>query len=162
MHAVLARVDNRLVHGQMLEAWVPALGADTILVVDRALASQPLQRAIIEALSHPGLQVRLMEPMAAAEFLKAEGKRRKIIVLFSGISGAIEALDEGVSFGRLNLGNIHPREGSRPLTASVHLTREDVKQLSRLVARGVEVEARAVPGDRSPSVSAWLVSAETE
>ncbi|NTU60380.1 MAG: PTS sugar transporter subunit IIB, partial [Deltaproteobacteria bacterium] len=50
MPVVLARVDNRLVHGQVLEAWVPRLGIEAILVVDADLAQDPFQRAVIEGL----------------------------------------------------------------------------------------------------------------
>ena len=162
MPVVLARVDNRLVHGQVLEAWVPAVGADTIVVVDGALAAQPLHRVVIEGLSQPRLEVRLMEPARAARFLESDGARRKIVLLFSDVRGATEALDARVTFDRLNLGNMHPKEGSRQVTPSVHLTPEDAQRLSALRARGVEIEARAVPAERSPNLAPFLDLREAE
>jgi mannose/fructose/N-acetylgalactosamine-specific phosphotransferase system component IIB len=153
---VLARVDNRLVHGQVLEAWAPAVGADTVVVIDEAIAEDPLRRAVIEGLSQPRLEVRLMDPAQAARFLRGEGAQRKVVLLFSDIRVAIEALDVGLSFERLNLGNIHPREASRPVTPSVYLTPEDLERLSQLRARGVEIEARAVPAERSPDLAPFF------
>lgn len=151
---VLARVDNRLVHGQVLEAWVPRLGAQAVVVVDREKARDPLHRMILEGLGRPGLEVRLEDPAGAARWLAREGRERRVLVLFEGLAQALEALEAGVEFAVLNLGNLHPRPGSRPVTPTVYLTEEDWRGLERLRAAGVEVEARAVPADRSPAVLA--------
>jgi PTS system mannose-specific IIB component len=153
MPVVLTRVDNRLVHGQVLEGWVPKLRANTILVVDRELAGNPLRKSLIEGLSHPGLEVRLMDPERAVRFLAAEETARRVIVVFADTQKAVEAHEAGVRFGRLNLGNIHPREGSQAVTASVNLTVGDAKRLSDLHAQGVTLEAKAVPADRSPDLT---------
>lgn len=158
MAVVLARVDNRLVHGQVLEAWVPQLKADTILVVDRELVRDPLRKALLQGLSHPSLEVRLTDPEGAARFVTGEGVARRVILLFSDVSGAIDALDAGVHFDRLNLGNLHPDEGSRAVTGSVNLTAEDAQRLAELRSRGVSLEARAVPSDRSPDLNSYIAA----
>jgi len=154
MAVLLARVDNRLVHGQVLEAWVPRLGIDTILVVDRELVNDPFQRAILEGLSGPRLGIFLVTPERATELLGGELGTRRTLVLFAGIRQAVEALDAGVPFSVLNLGNIHPKEASRVLTASVYLSAGDEEEVCLLLSRGVDVEARAVPSERSPDVRA--------
>jgi len=97
-----------------------------------------------------------MDPGQAARFLSGDGGWRKILLLFADVRGAAQALDAGVTFDRLNLGNIHPREGSRPVTPSVFLTSEDSERLSALRARGVEIEARAVPAERSPDLAPFF------
>jgi len=156
MAVVLARTDNRLVHGQVLEAWVPALRVAVILVVDRELGGDPLQRMVIEGLCCRGLRVQIVTPGEAAALLEGELRETRVMLLFRGLRQAIEALDDGVSFGVLNLGNIHPRQDSRSLTVSVYLTAEDDLLLGELAGRGVALEARAVPADRSPDVGRWL------
>ena len=156
MPVVLARVDNRLVHGQVLEAWAPRLGANAILVVDRAAAEDPLRRVLAEGLSSPGLRVRVAAPEAAAGILAEGGPDQKVLLLFPDTEAALEAHAAGVGFHHLNLGNVHPAAGSRPLTSSVHLGPGDVTRLLRLRSRGVELDARSVPSERSPDVDAWL------
>jgi PTS system mannose-specific IIB component len=59
---VLARVDNRLVHGQVLEAWVPALDVEAILVVDPELGGDRLQKMVLEGLSRQGLRIQIVTP----------------------------------------------------------------------------------------------------
>ena len=97
--------------------------------------------------------IRLLDPEHAARFLAAEETERRVIVVFADTQKAVEAHDAGVHFDRLNLGNIHPREGSQAVTASVNLTEGDEKRLSDLHAQGVTLEAKAVPTDRSPDLA---------
>lgn len=156
MGVVLARVDSRLVHGQVLEGWVPRLKAEAILVVDRELVSDPFQRTLLESLGRPGLEVRLVTPGRAAELLGGALAGRRVLVLFAGVGQAVEARKAGVVFDGLNLGNVHPRPQSRALTTSVYLTAEDVALLDDLMRGGVRLEARAVPADRSPDLAAWV------
>ena len=158
MSVVLARADNRLVHGQVLEAWVPALQVDTILVVDRELGNDPLQKMVIEGLGRCGLCVQIVDPQQAQELLRGGLADHRVLLLFAGLRQAADARDAGVFFDRLNLGNIHPRQGSRSLTFSVYLTSEDEKLLHHLLDRDVELEARAVPSDRSPDLVRWLAT----
>jgi len=152
MGILLARVDNRLVHGQVLAAWVPRLGVDTILVVDREVEADAFRRSVIESLASPSLRIAVVPPEAAAGLLAGELRDRRVLVLFAGIHQAVEALEAGVSFTQLNLGNIHPAQECRVLTSSVYLTGRDEEELCRLVSRGVLLDARAVPADRSPDV----------
>lgn len=158
MAAVLARVDNRLVHGQVLEAWVPAFGIGAILVVDPELGRDPLQKMVLEGLSRRGLHVKIATPAEAVSVLAGALRETRVLVLFVGLRQAMEAWDDGVKFDALNLGNIHPRADSVPLSVSVYITPEDEHLLRLLSARGVALEARAVPADSTPDVARWLAA----
>lgn len=156
MSIVLARVDNRLVHGQVLEAWVPRCKVQGIVVVDAELSADPLCRTILEALGRGGTPVELCAPEGAKVLLDGAWRDRRVLVLFAGVPQARAARRGGVCFGALNLGNIHPRPGSRALTPSVYLTPEDEEGLLALAGEGVDLDARAVPTDRSPDILAFL------
>lgn len=156
MPVVLARVDNRLVHGQVLEAWVPRLGVERILVIDADLAADAFQRCVIEGLGLGGVGVRLCTPEEGAALLAGEMSPYRTLLLFAGVSQALGAMRRGVRFERLNLGNLHPRAGSTEVTMSVYLTAADLEGLAELVAAGIEVEAKAVPSDRSPDMAELL------
>ncbi|MBI5014064.1 MAG: PTS sugar transporter subunit IIB [Deltaproteobacteria bacterium] len=156
MTIVLARVDNRLVHGQVLEAWVPRLEVQGIVVVDRELAADPLQALVFKVLDRDSLPVRVVGPEEAARLLDGPWRARRVLILFSGLAQAVDSRRSGVRFDALNLGNIHPSPGSRTLTPSVYLSNDDVRLLEDLVQEGVALEARAVPTDRSPDVALFL------
>lgn len=160
MAVVLARADSRLVHGQILEAWVPALAVDSILVVDRELGLDPLRKMVIEGLGRAGLRVQIADPARAVELLDGPLADARVLLLFAGLAQAADARDSGVPFQVLNLGNLHPKQGSRSLTVSVYLTEEDEGLLRHLLDSGMAIEARAVPADRSPDLGCWLAGGE--
>jgi PTS system mannose-specific IIB component len=156
MAVVLSRVDNRLVHGQVLEAWVPHCRIEGIVVVDGELAVDPLQLMIFKTLDCERLPVRVCDPGEAVRLLAGEWREKRVLLLFAGLRQAVESRGRGVRFDSLNLGNIHPRPGSRTLTSSVYLTDDDLGCLAALLEEGVALEARAVPADRSPDVASFV------
>ncbi len=156
MPPVLYRVDNRLVHGQVLEGWVPRLGADAILVVDDDMATDSFKRCIIEGMSYgEALLIKIVETDKALEALRGEFASKKTIVLFHNIEAVKLACDAGLSPKSLNLGNLHPKPESASLTNSVNLSDGEMDILLELAARAIALEARAVPSDVSPDVVAF-------
>lgn len=151
----LYRVDNRLVHGQVLEAWVPRVGAQAILVVDDTASDDPFQKCVLEAMGQGVLHICVSDSRSAAESLKNEMKGKNVIVLFKSVGQAVAAYNAGLRFEKLNLGNIHPAPGSKPLTPSVNLTGEDEVLLDTLIKAGVKIDARAVPCEAGSEVSGF-------
>jgi PTS system mannose-specific IIB component len=124
----LVRVDNRLVHGQVLEAWVPRLGATRIVVADDDAAASHLARAAMTLALPPELPG-TVAPVAQVDYRALAGSRDAVLLLFRDV------------------GNVHHASGRRPVTPSVFLSGEELAALEELAAAGFDVEARAVPGD---------------
>ena len=144
----LIRVDNRLVHGQVLEAWLPALDAHGILVADDEAAGNVLARSAMALAIPPGVRFEVLRVQAAAEALKPGGngpQARNTLVLLRDVRDAEALHDAGVPIDKLNLGNVHFGVGRRQVAPSVFLDREEIAALERLAQRGTQVEVRAVP-----------------
>jgi len=157
---LLHRVDNRLIHGQILEAWAPRLGAEAILVVDDALFEDDFQRMLLEGMGQGLLDVRTARTGEGAAIVNGEWKNKRTIVLYRSVASALSALKAGMAIDTLNLGNIHPGGHTiRAVNASVHLSAKDEEELREILARGVAVEARAVPAETSPDMAALLAHA---
>jgi PTS system mannose-specific IIB component len=152
MPAVLYRVDNRLVHGQVLEAWVPRVGADTILVVDDNLVKDDFHKTVLEAMGHSRLKIIVVDCANAASRINGELSGKKVLVLFHDTKQAKQAYSAGLDYMVLNLGNIHPGKLSTKLTSNVNLSKADAHRICVLISKGVKVDARAVPADKSPDV----------
>jgi PTS system mannose-specific IIB component len=152
----LIRVDNRLVHGQVLEAWLPALDAHGILVADDEAAGNVLARSAMALAIPPGVKFEVLRVQAAADALKPGGKgppALNTLVLLRDVQDAEALHDAGVPIPRLNLGNVHFGVGRRQVSPSVFLDKEEMAALERLGAQGTKVEVRAVPSE-SPSALA--------
>jgi mannose/fructose/N-acetylgalactosamine-specific phosphotransferase system component IIB len=146
----LFRVDNRLVHGQVLEAWLPSLAAQGILVADDEAAANVLARSAMSLAVPARVAFQVVRTEAAADLLKPGGKGApapRTLLLVRDVRDALLLHDRGVRIPRLNLGNVHFSSGRKPLTPSVYLGADELDELDRLGATGTEIEARAVPAD---------------
>jgi len=142
----LVRVDNRLIHGQVVEAWLPRLRASRMVVADDEAYETPLVRAAM-ALAVPANVAVQIEPLLGVDYAAlAEGPDRTLL-LIRQLSGVLVAREHGLKLLQLNLGNVHFAPGRRKVSASVFLSQEELDQLKMLVNEGVEVEARGVPTD---------------
>jgi mannose/fructose/N-acetylgalactosamine-specific phosphotransferase system component IIB len=164
MAIVHARIDNRLVHGQILSAWVPALRADALVVLDDAAFQSELVRSAMEIAIPPGVTFDVAPVAKAAEALARLPKSAKAVVLVRDVADAarIDASKAGIE--RWTLGNVHHAAGRRPLSQAVFLSEGELSELERLAANGVGVELKTLPRDASvslPDVRARFEAAAT-
>ncbi len=149
MELLWVRIDNRLIHGQVIEAWLPHAGAATIIVANAEVAGDSHQQEIL-SLAIPQNASRLfvhVERTQAALLQPALGRNQGALILFSNCADARRAFERGFSFQRLNVGNIHYRPGKKQISPSVALSDEDESCLRFFSQRGVELDFRCVPND---------------
>lgn len=146
---LLVRVDNRLIHGQILEAWVPKLAAHQVLVADDEAAASPLARAALTLCVPPELPVRI-EPLAAVKWGELAASKTPTLVIVREIEALAHARASGLTPAMapiINLGNIHFSPERRSVTASVFVSRGELDALRALERVGFLVEARPVPSE---------------
>ena len=149
MSIVLARIDNRLVHGQILAAWVPALDVDSILVVDDELARNDLARDAMELAIPPDVQFAVTPVAQASAALARIGGGHRTMILLRDVADASRALDAGLPLTCLNLGNVHFADGRRSVSPAVHLSSDEISVLESISGRGVDVELKTLPRDKA-------------
>lgn len=147
MAIVLARVDNRLVHGQILSAWMPSLGADTLVVLDDEAARNTLVRSAMAIAIPPDVSFEVVPVAHALEALARVPAAARAIVLVRDVTDATRAVAAGLVIDRLTLGNIHFSHGRHPVSQAVYLSPDEVGALEQLEAAGVAVELRTLPRD---------------
>jgi mannose/fructose/N-acetylgalactosamine-specific phosphotransferase system component IIB len=146
----LVRVDNRLVHGQVLEAWLPALDAHGILVADDEAAGNVLARSAMALAIPPGISFEVLRVASAAEVLRPGGKGPKAsrtLLLLRDVRDAVALGEAGVPIPQLNVGNVHFGRGRKQVSPSVFLDADELAALDKLARTGTEVEVRAVPSE---------------
>ncbi len=153
MDCVLVRIDNRLVHGQIIEAWIPFLKASRIVVVDDDVASDFFRVTVIKMAVPSEVEVIIQ---SVEEFVRdALSKEDDIrtIVLFSNIWDSLRAYALGFTFERLNIGNIYNEDCRQKLSACVLLGEQDLTSIRTLMQHGVNIEVRRVPRERPVNIS---------
>ena len=145
----LARVDERLLHGQVSVGWVPHVHATVVVVANDRVAANPLLAGICQACS-AGVRVEVVPVAEAARRgAGADWAQDKVIVLFESLQDARRAMDAGLSVARLNLGGLRHDAGRLCICDGVTLDSEDIDILRDFARRGVEVDVRLMPRDRS-------------
>lgn len=158
LNIVLVRVDSRLVHGQILEAWVPYIKAKCIMVVNDKVAEDPFFETVIRMAVPSDMEV-ITSSVAdfARNYKFTHGNGKKTIVLFSSIADACEAFRGGFRFDRLNVGNVYNNEYKVCCSSSVFLCEDEITQLQNLLKEtGVFVELQRVPKGRAVNIKEAL------
>lgn len=150
----LVRVDNRLVHGQILESWVPYVKAQCIIVVDDGIAGNVFDETVIRMAvpSEIDLIINTVEDFAH-NYIFAHNKGKNTIVLFRSIKDVCKAYELGFHFDKLNIGNIHHEEFRVCCSPSVFLCDTEIDDIIRLLENdGVVVELKRVPRERAVNI----------
>ncbi len=142
------RIDNRLVHGQIIEAWLPYTGARRLLVANDALAADDLQQQIV-SLAIPGrVEVHFVRVDALAQYCTGRADDgHDTLVLFATCADARRAFDAGVGMSTLNVGNLHYTPGKKQLCAHVSVSDDDEACLRFFNRHSVSLDFRCVPNE---------------
>lgn len=163
MGVVLVRVDSRLIHGQILEAWIPHTRADALLVVDDEVSKDLLRRSVMEMAIPSNINVEFDTIDEAVNWYKNGGyDEKRTIVLFSKLNDAKKAFDMGFSFNTLNLGNIHFCEGKIQVISNLCLDRDDSECIVELTKKGVSIDSRSVPVEKKVDFTRLLDAVENK
>ncbi len=142
------RVDNRLVHGQVIEAWLPHIRAKTLLVADSDLAADELRQEIMSLAVPSDVSFVCCPVGEAANVLRRvydENPDQNVLILFSSCSDAKAAHMSGLSFSLINIGNLHYGPGKEQICEHIALGSDDRECLDYFAKHGVDIDFRCVP-----------------
>ena len=141
------RIDSRLIHGQVVEAWLPGLKLARVVVADDEAAHSPLMRTAMGLAVPPELEVDILPPRETP-FATYATDAVKTLLLLRDVPALFEARKLGLPRTRVNLGNVHHGPMRRQVSTSVFLNAEEIAELKNLHAEGWDIEARGVPSER--------------
>jgi PTS system mannose-specific IIB component len=145
----LVRVDDRLIHGQVVAIWLKALGAKRIVIVDDKTARDDFLREILILAAPPGVPVEVHDVTAGTERVRAlVSDPDPVFVIMRSPVTALRIREAGVDFPLLNVGGIGAGPGRKPLYRNISASPEEVDAMRRLEELGTRVELRIVENDR--------------
>lgn len=152
-----ARVDARLVHGQITTAWSNSVGINAIYVVDNPTASDDFTKMIYENLEKNysfKINVYTVEEVAALWEENQFGDH-KVLLLFKDVDHALKTREAGVTYDALNVGGVPQKADRKVVADSVALTELEFNQLKELESEhGMEVYFQTLPSSSKKKLSA--------
>lgn len=157
MKVDLVRVDDRLVHGQVVLGWTRALGVSHILIADDKAATDSLQRSLMTMAAPSGVSISICSIAEAAAELNS-GENTHTLVLVRGPKELKALRDAGASFDKVNVGNVHTGPGRVKLTKEVHATQEELGIWRGLAEAGIALEAQWLPGQNKTDIGKLVLN----
>jgi mannose/fructose/N-acetylgalactosamine-specific phosphotransferase system component IIB len=153
MSIVLCRIDDRLLHGQVVIGWGRPLGIELIILVDDQVATSEWEQELYRMAVSSDIEVRFLTVAQAAAQMtgwQSNGKRGMVLTGDLETMAALRAASPEV-IQRINLGGIHHRPGRRERLPFLYLTDQELRALLELEAGGANITAQDLP--TTPPVS---------
>lgn len=149
MSWVLHRIDDRLIHGQVLVAWGARLSPQRICIADDAVAASEWERQLY-ADAAPGIAVSVLTVAeAAAAHATESASPGGAFLLVRDLASALRLVEAGAVVGAFNVGGLHYATGKTKVAEYVYLDDEDRAAARALLARGVSLDVQDVPATRA-------------
>jgi len=147
MTTTLYRVDDRLIHGQIIAAWVPHIRATRIIVADDQLPQNMMLSKILRLAAPANLRVEILPVRQAVALVEQQrsGPGLLTIMLFAGLDAVVQALADGLNLVELNIGNIRNTAGKLQVAESISLDQDEIEDLRELQKQDVKVTIQPVP-----------------
>ncbi len=145
----LVRIDDRLIHGQVVAGWLRALGAQRIVIVDDATARDEFLREVLTLAAPQGVPVEVHGVAdGAARLITLAGTPEPIIVLARMPRTLLALRHAGVPIEVVDLGGMGAGPGRRRLHKTISASPDELRELRELEQMGTRVEIQIVADDR--------------
>lgn len=154
---VFTRIDDRLIHGQVMTAWLNHHQANEIVIVDDELAKDEFTSMIMMSLIPEGITLKIESIDSASNYLQKEGHNEKIIILVK-TPGVVENLiEKGVKINSLNVGGMGMKIGRAKLYKNITASEEEKNTFRKLIDNvGLQVFVQVVPQDKKEDLKKYL------
>ncbi|MBM7636474.1 PTS sugar transporter subunit IIB [Streptococcus saliviloxodontae] len=144
----LARIDTRLLHGQVATGWTPASKADRIIVASDSVAQDDLRKSLIKQAAPNGVKANVVPIRKLIEASKdPRFGNTHALILFETPQEALEAIEGGVEIKELNVGSMAHSTGKTMVNNVLSMDKDDVATFEKLRDLGVQFDVRKVPND---------------
>jgi PTS system mannose-specific IIB component len=144
----LARLDSRLLHGQVATAWTPDSKADRIIVVSDAVAADDMRKKLIEQAAPGNVKANVVPIDKMIEVAKdPRFGNTHALLLFETPDDVLRAVQGGVPIQTLNVGSMSHSTGKTMINKVLSVDKKDIETFEQLKALGLEFDVRKVPND---------------
>lgn len=160
MTLVLNRIDDRLIHGQVVVGWGQPLDVRFIVLVDDAVASSEWEQELYRMGVPPEMEVRFHSVDDAARHLDTYRTESRAGILLTGDIATMRRLVADAGVREVNVGGIHHRAGRTQRLRYVFLTPDEEAALREIAEHGAVVTAQDVPAARAVPLEELLNARE--
>ncbi|MEG2829962.1 MAG: PTS mannose transporter subunit IIAB [Edwardsiella sp. (in: enterobacteria)] len=144
----LARIDDRLIHGQVATRWTKETGVSRIIVVSDEVANDHVRSTLLKQVAPPGVTAHVVD---VAKMIRVYNNPKyandRVMLLFTNPTDVERLVENGVKITTVNIGGMAFRQGKTQVNNAVSVDETDIEAFKKLDARGIELEVRKVSND---------------
>ena len=157
MSIELIRVDDRLIHGQVVTGWTRSRGINVILAIDDDTSRNKMQCQLMKMATPPGVSpVFLSVEDGVTKILTDAYKNKKVMILVKSPKELFELIEKGVKISEVNIGNQRSGENKIQLATQMFATSEEIELWKSISAKGIKLYAQSVAGGVSVNINEAL------
>ena len=161
MPIVLTRIDDRLIHGQVVEGWLKKIRVTHMMVVSDEAAKDEMQKTLLGMAAPSNVRVSTFSVDEAASKIKSNFFSKDfLMLLFSNPKDVLRFINCGVKLESVNVGGMHYSYGKKQLLRNLSLDDSDISALGEISKLGVELEGRILPDDARVNVMDVIKTAQ--
>ncbi|MDO4697505.1 MAG: PTS mannose transporter subunit IIAB [Pasteurellaceae bacterium] len=144
----LARIDDRLIHGQVATRWTKESRVTRIVVVNDEVAKDSVRSTMLKSVAPPGVTahvVNVEKMIRVYNNLEYAGER--MMLLFTNPTDVVRLMEAGVEFKSINVGGMAYKDGKKMITSAVSVDDKDIAAFKALDANNIELDVRKVSND---------------
>ena len=149
MNIVLARIDDRLIHGQVATVWSKVTNCQRIIVCDDEVAKDTIRATLLKQVAPAGLKSHVVDlDKAIRVYQNPKYENDRCLLLFTNPSSVLYLVEHGVPITSVNIGGMSFKEGKHQITGAVSVDDTDIEAFKKLHEKGIELEIRKVDTDK--------------
>ncbi|MBQ7496867.1 MAG: PTS sugar transporter subunit IIB [Selenomonas sp.] len=149
MNIALARIDDRLIHGQVATVWSKVTGCDRIIVCDDDVAQDRVRSTLLKQVAPAGVRSHVVDlDKAIRVYENPKYAEDKCLLLFTNPTSVLYLVEHGIPITSVNIGGMSFREGKKQITNAVSVDAKDIDAFNALDSRGIELEIRKIDTDK--------------
>ncbi|WP_232554336.1 mannose/fructose/sorbose PTS transporter subunit IIB [Klebsiella michiganensis] len=153
MNITLARIDDRLIHGQVTTVCSKVANAQRIIICNDDVYNDDVRRTLLRQAAPPGMKVNVVNiEKAVAVYHNPQYQDETVFYLFTNPQDVLTMVQQGVKIATLNIGGMAWRPGKKQLTKAVSLDAADINAFQQLDKLGVKLDLRVVASDPSVNI----------
>ncbi|MFW2491994.1 mannose/fructose/sorbose PTS transporter subunit IIB [Clostridium chromiireducens] len=148
MKITLARIDDRLIHGQIVTVWSKETKCQRIIVCNDDVAKDEIRKTLLTQVAPPGIQSHVVDIDKAVRVINNPNYENDVVMLlFTNPTDVLRLVEAGIDIKSVNIGGMSFKEGKTQVTGAVSLNDQDIKSFRKLNDKNIELEIRKVASD---------------
>ncbi|ATW44660.1 PTS mannose transporter subunit IIAB [Glaesserella parasuis] len=144
----LARIDDRLIHGQVATRWPKESRVSRIVVVNDDVAKDSVRSTMLKSVAPPGVTAHVVPvDKMIRVYNNPEYANERMMLLFTNPTDVVRLMEAGVEFKSINIGGMAYKDGKKMITSAVAVDDKDIEAFKVLDAKGIELDVRKVSND---------------